>query len=38
VLRRKQLELDALTAGQWTRLDPWTADVVRHVEKAVDLL
>lgn len=38
VLRRKQLELDALAAGQWTRLDPWANDVVRHVEKAVDLL
>ena len=23
LLRRKQLELDALTAGGWTRVDPW---------------
>jgi hypothetical protein len=38
VLRRKQLELDALTAEKWTRLDPWANDVVRQVEKAVDLL
>jgi hypothetical protein len=25
LLRRKQLELEALVAGEWTRADPWPA-------------
>ena len=43
VLRMKQLELDALTSGEWTRLDPWAiaypsdegvALLAEHVAKA----
>jgi hypothetical protein len=45
LLRRKQLELDALVAGDWTRLDPYTVDVPKgeglkrlaaHIERALD--
>ena len=44
VIAQKQHELDALTAGEWTRLDPYTVNVPReegllrladHVSRAV---
>ncbi|TMK26988.1 MAG: hypothetical protein E6G64_13605 [Actinobacteria bacterium] len=44
ILRQKQRELDALTAEDWTRLDPYTVDVPKaeglallaaHLERAV---
>ena len=35
LLRRKQLELEALVAGEWTRVEPWRAEVAEALEAAL---
>jgi hypothetical protein len=38
LLRRKQLELEALTAGEWTRVDPWADEAATALEAALTRL
>jgi len=37
-LRRKQLELEALTASEWTRVDPWADEAASALEAALTRL
>jgi hypothetical protein len=35
LLRRKQLELETLVAGEWTRVDPWPAETAAALAAAL---
>jgi hypothetical protein len=38
LLRRKQLELEALVAGEWTRVDPWSDEAATALVAALTRL